>query len=422
MASYEYYVNQGKANLNKGYDYTLQQIIAELGGLTNSTVDNFVAGVEREVTDPRLRSIAEYIQELGAEGYQYKYEDILGSLNAATNAGYNAQLNTLADAASEYNRNMATQQDSVADAIRNQYAQAIQTGVSKGMQSANLLSSILGSSQAAAQGAQKLAQDRYQAGVDLRAQLIQDATDALNKSNSAYETLMGNIRQLYNDEIQEKTADLEYNASVLETNANYLANKYTADTNYASGVLGNASGIYNNNQSVLGALLNAAAGAAAQDNYADTYLKAALEAAAATKYAADQNLAATKYSTDNYKAPVYNYTYGSSGGSSGGSTTQTPEPQSTTKATIKDSLPNVNNNSFVNYVSTKTPVSNPLTNNKNTSTTKNNTSNGNRSTTHTSSSGKTHGGGGKSFGSTTKVPASKNKYYNAKTAQLLGIR
>lgn len=408
MASYEYYINKGLANLNKGYDYTLQQIIAELGGLTNPTVDNFVAGVEREVTDPRLRSIAEYIQELGAEGYQYKYEDILGNLNAATNAAYDAQLNALADASSEYNRNMATQQNSVADTIRSQYAQAIQTGVSKGVQSANLLSSILGNSQAAAQGAQQLAQDRYQAGVDLKSQLIQDAVDALNKSNAAYETLMGNIRQLYNDEIQEKTADLEYNASILESNANYYANKYASDTNYAQGVLGNASGIYNNNQSVLGALIGNAAQSASQDDYTAAYLAAAQAAAEATKYAATVSSASSGSS-------------GGSGGNSGGNAT----PQSTTKATIKDSLPNVNNNSFVNYVSTKLPVSNPLAGNKNNSTTKNNTSNtsnGNRSTTHTSSSGKTHGGGGKSFGSTTKVPAAQNKYYNAKTAQLLGIK
>ena len=383
MASYEYYINKGLANLNKGYDYTLQQIIAELGGLTNPTKDEYVAGVEREVTDPRLRSIAEYLNELGAEGYQYKYEDILGNLNDATNAAYDAQLNALADASSEYNRNMATQQNSVADAIRSQYAQAIQTGVSKGVQSANLLSSILGNSQAAAQGAQQLAQDRYQAGVDLKSQLIQDAVDALNKSNAAYETLMSNIRQLYNDEIQEKTADLEYNASILESNANYYANKYTTDSNYAQGVLGNASGIYNNNQSVLGALIGNAAQSASQDDYTAAYLAAAQAAAAATRYAADQNAAAQKAYADaiaqNDKTPV---------------PTPAPAPQSTTKATIKDSLPNVNNNSFVNYVSTKTPVSNPLTNNKNTSTTKNNTSNGNRSTTHTSSSGKTHGGGG----------------------------
>ena len=414
MASYEQYIQKGLANLNEGYNWTLQQIINSLGGLTNPTKDEYVAGVEREVTDPRLRSIAEYLSELGAEGYQYKYEDILNTLNNATNTAYAAQMNGLSDATASYNRDMAAQQNTVADTIRNQYAQAIQTGVSRGMQSANLLSSILGSSQAAAQGAQQLAQDKYQASMDLKSQLIQDAVDALNKSNTAYETLMSNIRQLYNDEIQEKTADLEYNASILESNANYYANKYTTDSNYAQGIIGNASGIYNNNQSVLGALIGNAAQSAAQDDYTAAYLEAARLAAEATRYAAEQQAAAQRAAAAAAAAAV--------APEPAPAPAPAPAPQSTTKATIKNSLPNVNNNSFVNYVSTKTPVSNPLTNNKNTSTTKNNTSSGNRSTTHTSSSGKTHGGGGKSFGSTTKVPASKNKYYNNKTAQLLGIR
>ena len=298
MATYEQYIQQGISNLNKGYDWDLQQIISALGGLVNPTQGGYTPGTEREVTDPQLRTIEEYLKQVGAEGYQYRYGDILRGLADATSASYDARYSALNDATSNYYRDMATQQDSVADAIRSQYAQAIQTGVSRGMQSANLLSSILGSSQAAAQGAQQLAQDRYQTGMDLQVQMAKDAVEALNKSNAAYETLMGNIRQLYNDEIQEKTADLEYNASIQETNANYFANKYNADTNYAQGVLTNASGIFNNNQSALSALIAAAANAAAQDGYSNSYLQAALEAAAATRYSADQSAAATRYSAD----------------------------------------------------------------------------------------------------------------------------
>lgn len=298
MASYTSYIQQGVQNLNQGYDYTLEQIIAALGGLKNPTEDNYVQAEYRDVTDPQLRTIADYISQLGAQGYHYRYEDILQAMNEATEAGYDARFNALADANAEYNRNMAAQQESVADTIRNQYAQAIQSGVNRGMQSANILSSILGSSQAAAEGAQKLAQDRYQTGRDMEAQIRQDAVEALSKSNAAYETLMGNIRQLYNDEIQEKTADLEYNASIAETNANYLASLYNADTNYATGVLGNASGIYNNNQSVLSNIIAAAAAAAAQDGYSANYLEAARLAADANRYAADQSAIASKYTAD----------------------------------------------------------------------------------------------------------------------------
>lgn len=296
MASYTSYIQQGVQNLNQGYNYNLQQIIAALGGLKNPTEDKYVQAEYRDITDPQLRTIAEYLSQLGAEGYQYKYEDILKGLQDATTAAYDARFNTLADATANYYRNMATQQESVADTIRSQYAQAIQNGVSRGMQSANVLSSILGTTQAAAADAQQLAQDKYQTGMDLQAQMVKDAADALSKSNAAYETLMGNIRQLYNDEIQEKTADLEYNASIAETNANYLAALYNANTNYATGVLGNASGIYNNNQSVLANLISAAAAAAAQDNYSANYLQAAQVAAnAATQSSANaQSLAAAQ--------------------------------------------------------------------------------------------------------------------------------
>lgn len=298
MASYESYISLGKQNLNTGYDYTIQQLISALGGLTNPNSDNYVPAEYREVIDPRLRSISEYLNQLGADGYQYEYSDILNTLNNATNAAYDARFNALDDANAQFNRDIATQQDSIADTLRSQYAQAIQSGVSRGMQSANILSSILGTTQAAAQSAQQLAEDRYQTGMDKQAQIVKDASDALTRSNAAYETLMSNIRQLYNDEIQEKTADLEYNASIADTNAQHAASIYTADTNYAQNVLANASGIYNNNQSVLQAIIAAAANASAQDTYSANYLAAAQASADAARYTADQAAASSRYAAD----------------------------------------------------------------------------------------------------------------------------
>lgn len=335
MASYEYYVNQGTSNLNEGYNYNLQQLINSLGGLVNPAVDTYTPGVEREVTDPRLRTIQEYLSELGAQDYQYKYDDILKALSAATDAGYAAQYNALDDAQRNYYDVIAANQQSAADTIRSNYAQAIQSGISRGMQSANLLSSILGTSQSAAQGAQELAQNRYQTGQDYNAQILKDAADALSKSNAAYETLMGNIRQLFNDEIQEKTADLEYNASILETNANHAASKYNADTNYASGILNNASGIYNNNQSVLGNMSSAGMSAAAQDNYSSAYQAAAQAAANATKYAADQSKAAQDAYTAAYAAAAAGQNNNGNNDNNGNA----PKTDSSTKKTTPTMVP-----------------------------------------------------------------------------------
>lgn len=307
--TYEEYVAESKGNLNKGYDATVEQLIASLGGLTNPNNFSYTPEAFREVTDPQLRSITEFLQQMGAEGYQYQYSDILNTLNNATNAAYDARYNALDDANAQFNRNMATQQESVADTIRGQYAQAIQSGVSKGMQSANMLSSILGTSQAAAQSAQQLAEDRYQTGMDKQAQIIQDAASALDTSNKAYENLMGYIRQLYNDEIQEKTADLEYNASIAETNANAAASKYATDTNYSQNVLSNASGIYGTNQSALASIMAAAAAAyGADQNYA-----AQVDAAAKANEAQKAYYDYLKLEQENAKVPESNTNNNSSG-------------------------------------------------------------------------------------------------------------
>jgi hypothetical protein len=161
------------------------------------------------------------------------------------------------------------------DTIRSQYAQGIQNGINQGMAAANQLSAILANSKENAKTAQANAEARVNAANEYYADLVKNGATALDKSNAAMETLMGNIRQLFNDEIQQRTSELEYNASLEESLANYLAGKYTADTNYAMNQNTQAAGIYNNNQTSLAGLINAAIGAEAQDNYSDAYQQAA---------------------------------------------------------------------------------------------------------------------------------------------------
>ena len=313
MASAQSYISTSIQNMKNDPNMTIQQIIQQLGGYNNPAVSEYTPADLRDVTDPTLMTIAQYLNALGADGYTYQYSDFLDKANAATKAGYDAQFNALDDAQRNYYQSMGTAQATAADTIRNQYSHAIQQGISKGMQQANILSTLLGTSQAAAQEATQLAQDRYQTGQEYRAQILKDASDAIAASNNAYGVLMDNIRQLYNDDIQQKTADLEYNASVIDSNAQYAANKYAADTNYASGINTNASGIFNNNQSVLSQIMAAASQAAAQDNYSNAYLAAAKAAADAQRYAANQAYAAARSGS-------------SSGGASGGGTSGSGAP------------------------------------------------------------------------------------------------
>ena len=331
MASAQSYISTSLQNMSNNPNMTIQQIIQMLGGYSNPATSDYTPAEQRDVTDPTLMTIAQYLQTLGGEGYTYEYSDFLNKLNEATRAGYDTQFNALNDAQTNYFRDMGAAQATAADTIRNQYSQAIQQGISKGMQNANMLSTLLGTSQAAAAEATQLAQDRYQTGQEYRAQILKDAADALSQSNNAYNTLFGNIRQLYNDDIQQKTADLEYNASVIDSNAQFAANKYTADTNYASGINTNASSIFNNNQSVLSSIMAAASQAAAQDNYSDAYKAAALAAAEAQKQAAQISADAQRYAANkSYAASVYNNGSNGTGSTSGNivskptSTTKTP--------------------------------------------------------------------------------------------------
>lgn len=287
MATAKAYFSQSVGNLNNPYA-TIAQIISQLGGL-KSPVQNpgYTAPDRIDVIDPKIRTLEQYLSEVGAEGYQYNYEDILNLLNASTEAAQAAQQEKLRQADTAYKQAVAENQDSALDTIRQQYAQGIQNGINKGMAAANQLSAILATSKENAKTAQENAEARVNAANEYYADLAKNGVTALDKSNAAMEALMGNIRQLYNDEIQQRTSELEYNASIEETLANYLVNKYAADLGYANNVNTQAAGIYNNNQTSLASLINAAIGAEAQDNYSGAYRDAAQIQADAQVKAAD---------------------------------------------------------------------------------------------------------------------------------------
>lgn len=252
-------------------DKSLQEIIAQLGGTNNPSNFAYTPMEAMPVNIPQLLDIATYLQNTGATGYQYDYSDILNALNQATELQWQATQNAQRDAENVYLRGLENNQQTAADTIKNQYAQAIQAGITKGLQNANLLSTILGTSQNGVQGLKELADQRYQAGLDYAASLGNNINLARTEANTALETLLGNIRQLYNDDIQRETAELEYNASVGETNANAAAQRYTADSNYAASVLNAAANQKNQLVAALAQLAAQAANSSAQDNYSGAY-------------------------------------------------------------------------------------------------------------------------------------------------------
>lgn len=294
----------------------ISDLIAELGGVNNPNSFAYTPAELMDVNIPTLMSIAEYLQKTGAEGYQYNYDDILNAMNQATALQRDLTNDAVVNAQNQYYRGLANNQLTAADTIQNQAAQAIQAGITKGMQNANLLSTILGTQQQGVEGAQALADQQYQAGLEYAKNMGNNVNLARTEANTALETLLGNIRQLYNDDIQRETAELEYNASTNETNANAAAQKYAADTNYSSGVLTNATNLKNQLAAALAQIAAQAANSAAQDNYSNAYAQRQAASAAASASSSGSGGGGSS----------------SSGGSSGGSSYSAPAASPTQTA------------------------------------------------------------------------------------------
>lgn len=247
---------------------SLSSILSVLQGVSNIP-DTYVRPEYTSVVDPTIRSAATLNELLGTD-FTYDRDEIYGIYKDATKAAYDAELAQQRQAERGFYANMAAAQDTAIDTIRGQYGSAIASGASKGMQAANVLSAILGTSQAAADQATQLAQDRQQLGAQYGAQIKADAKDALSYANDVAAQIGGLAHQFYNDDIQRKTAELSYNQGINTDYAGYHANKYTANANLAGNIAAAGAGIYNNNQSAIASL------------------KAAIEQANATKYAADK--------------------------------------------------------------------------------------------------------------------------------------
>lgn len=247
---------------------SLDSILSILRGSAGVT-DAYVRPEYTSVVDPTIRSAATLNELLGTD-FTYDRDEIYGIYKDATKAAYDAELAQQRQAERGFYANMAAAQDTAVDTIRGQYGQAIASGASKGMQAANVLSAILGTSQAAADQAAQLAQDRQQLGAQYGAQIKADVKDALSYANDVAAQIGGLAHQFYNDDIQRKTAELSYNQGINTDYAGYIANKYTADANLAGNTISAGAGVYNNNQSAIASL------------------KAAIEQANATKYAAEQ--------------------------------------------------------------------------------------------------------------------------------------
>ena len=226
-------------------------------------------------------------------GIDYNYKNILNKLNQATSDEYALKNKEYATTENQFYNQMYGAQGTALDTIRKSQAQAIATGASRGLQSANELSSMLGLQQETVMGATELAQNRNMLKDKEAGAYTQNVVNATDNYNNLGMQLGTTINNKYAADIQNNVGLMEYfkgldqNAKNLEGNM-YAAdrglegNKYTADQNLA----GNK---YTADQNLAGVDLSSGRNLQGQLDYNQTYLQASKAQAEATKYAANVN-------------------------------------------------------------------------------------------------------------------------------------
>ena len=225
----------------------LQQVYAN----TPQLADTYNRPAYTDVVDARIQSVDDLSNILGVN-FTYDRDEIEKIYQDATLAALKMEQSSGAERA--YYKHMADAQNTALDTIRQQYGQAVATGANKGMRAASMLSAILGNTQTANEEATELAAARQELVNKYAQQMRQDTVDALQYSNDMANSIGSLAHQLYNDQIQQKTAELSYNQGINTDYAGYAASKYTADANLAGALAGTAAGVYNNNNSAIAAL------------------------------------------------------------------------------------------------------------------------------------------------------------------------
>lgn len=246
---------------------SLTDIIAALHQAAGSVQDTYTQPAYQDLTSSSVRDVKSLADQLGVQ-FTYDRDAIEKIYQDATKSALRTEMNSGTE--NKYYQHLADAQHTALDTIRQQYGSAVASGASKGMQAANMLSAILGTTQTANEEATQLAVDRQALVNQYAQQLRQDSVDALKYSNDMASQVGTLSHQLYNDDIQKLTAQLAYNQAINTDAAGYAANKYTANSNLAGTLASAGAGIYNNNQSAIASI------------------QAAIEQANAQRYAADK--------------------------------------------------------------------------------------------------------------------------------------
>ena len=187
-----------------------------LAGITNAIKSLLNTSYNRptytSVTNPQLLSLDNLYNQLGVgapdlSNIQKTYQ------NAAT-AQYQAAIESQKEQEKTFYNSLAGIQNNSLDTIRNSLGTNTNSGANAGMQTAAMLSAILGTQSSSLDSLNSLIGDRKTIDSEYSANMAAAIKDA----QSYYDTLVSQgmtlDRQLYNDMIQQLAAELDYNAGI----------------------------------------------------------------------------------------------------------------------------------------------------------------------------------------------------------------
>lgn len=228
--------------------------VSELLGQYSVLNNPYTAPDYTDVDNASLQSVQQLQNTLGTN-INYDYDSIKGIYDEAARQGYDIEQESGAERS--YYQHLADAQNTALDTIRQQYGQAVASGASKGMQAAQQLSTILGTTQQANAEATQLAIDKQARANEYAQQVAQNAKDALSYSNQQQMDLANLSRTLYNDTIQKQTAQLGYNQALNTDKANVASAYLNAQGSLNGSIANTIGGVYNNNQSAIAQLQSA---------------------------------------------------------------------------------------------------------------------------------------------------------------------
>ena len=213
------YANQlGALGLNLGFDS---------GSGMWSGAATTQAPTAGNVTNPGLNGLP-----LGdVYGLTYDYDKILGLLNKATTDAYAARETEAKQTENTFYRNMVDTQSATLDTLRQTQAAAVATGASKGIAAAQELSAILGMQEEAGVGATDLANARLNLSEKKQAEMSGNASSALDTSNAIKQAIANMDLTKYGYDVQKLMGDLDYLASLHNSDKTLEGVKYNADKN-----------------------------------------------------------------------------------------------------------------------------------------------------------------------------------------------